>query len=217
MEAKRTAMVGGSFDPVHRGHLHLIHTVLTRTDFRRFVFVPVAVNNFKREHVPAPAVDRLSMLRLAVAAYPVLYPDDPEREIIVDDCEIRRGGVSYTVDTAKDLSNRYPLLGRLGVVLGDDLLSGLEGWRAYRTLRDLVTFVVIRRSPRGIIFPTDGKADVRFVGGDVYHDSSSEIRDELAALASEEPMPPSVRSMMVKEVADYVETHRLYRVTDGNL
>jgi hypothetical protein len=81
----------------------------------------------------------------------------------------------------------------------------------------LVTFVVIRRSPRGVVFPTDGKADVRFVGGDVYHDSSSEIRDELAALASGEPMPPSVRSMMVKEVADYVETHRLYRVTDGNL
>lgn len=73
-----TAMVGGSFDPVHLGHLHLIHSVLTSTGYRRFILVPVAKNNFKQEVQLASGLDRFEMLRLAVKAYPSLYPDDPK-------------------------------------------------------------------------------------------------------------------------------------------
>lgn len=209
MESRRTAMVGGSFDPVHLGHLHLIHAVLTRTDYRRIILVPVAHNNFKRDQRPAPADDRLAMLRLAVDAYASLYPDDPPREIVVDDCELVRGGVSYTADTARDIKGRYALEGKLGVVMGDDLVSGLPAWHAFDELKRMVAFVVIRRQSVTPVVPQG--VDIQFVGGDVFEDSSSEIRAQLASLGPDEPMPEETKALMPKGVAEYVEAHRLYR------
>lgn len=209
VESRRTAMVGGSFDPVHLGHLHLIHAVLTRTDYRRIILVPVAHNNFKRDQRPAPAEDRLAMLRLAVEAYASLYPDDPLREIVVDDCELVRGGVSYTADTARDIKGRYALAGKLGVVMGDDLVSGLPAWHAFDELKRMVAFVVIRRQSVTPVVPQG--VDIQFVGGDVFEDSSSEIRAQLASLGPDEPMPEETKALMPKGVAEYVEAHRLYR------
>ena len=121
-----TAMVGGSFNPVHLGHLHLIHTVVTSTRYHRFIFVPVAQNNFKRDASLAAAHHRLAMLHLSFASYKGLYPDDPPLELVSDACEIERGGVSYTYDTVKHLYLTYSIRGRLGLVMGDDLLSNLE-------------------------------------------------------------------------------------------
>lgn len=210
MDARRTAMVGGSFDPVHLGHLHLIHMVVTHTRYRRFILVPVAMNNFKRDHVPAAGADRFRMLQLSCEAYAGLYPHDEGCELLVDDCELVRGGVSFTSDTAMDLSQRYPIDGRLGIVMGDDLLGDLKKWHAFDTLKNLVTFVVIRREPEKPVFD-DPSVDITFVDGAVFPDSSTEIRERIAALGPGEPISPDVRSLMVKEVADYVDGHGLYR------
>lgn len=201
--SSETAMVGGSFDPVHLGHLHLIHTVARGTDIRLFLLIPVAQNNFKQDHVPAPSSDRIAMLRLASEAYRRLYPED-DIDLVVDESEIRRGGISYTSDTVEELYRNYPVKGKLHILMGDDLLSGLPRWHDYETLRRRVIFDVVRRDDASLAVPPG--AEVRFIPGPPYQDSSSAIREAVKHGNLE-----TVRSLMPEEVASYVETHRLYR------
>lgn len=202
-----TALFGGSFDPVHLGHLHLIHQVVGRTNIRRFILEPVSMNNFKRERRPAPPEDRLAMLRLASSAYPSLYPEDPPLSLIVDDSEIKRGGISYTYDTVRELYGRFPIKGKLFLVMGDDLLSTLPAWHEFPLLREKVTFLVVRRCP--VRPPVPEGVDAVLLPTSPRGPSASLIRDALREEGGD--MSESVRSLMPKEVASYVVSHRLYR------
>ena len=205
-----TAMVGGSFDPVHLGHLHLIHSVLASTGYRRFILVPVAKNNFKQDAQLASGRDRFEMLRLAAKAYPSLYPDDPKCSLIVDPMELERGGLSYTSDTVSAIYQKYPIDGKLAVVMGDDLLSGLPKWHDFDELCKVVTFIVARRT-EDVPQWKGGDIDLKFIHDRLFCDSSTEIREAIGALKRHSPIPQVVRALMPKEVADYVELHRLYR------
>jgi len=205
-----TAMVGGSFNPVHLGHLHLIHTVATTTRYRRFICIPVAQNNFKRDATLIEAHHRLTMLHLSFASYRKLYPDDPPLELLSDPCEIERGGVSYTYDTVKHLYLNYSIRGRLGLVMGDDLLPSLEKWHKYDELKQLVAFVVIRRDREAAAFH-DSAVDLEYIDNIPLEDSSTAIREACARLSGDEELPLSIRSLMQEEVAAYVQQNRLYR------
>ncbi len=202
--------MGGSFDPVHLGHLHLVHTVASSTGYRRFIFVPVARNNFKRDANLASPEHRMKMLSLGFSAYPDLYPEDPEMEFIVDDCEVNRGGISYTYDTVKHLYLQYNIKGRLAVVMGDDLLGDLQKWHAYEQLKELVTFVVIRREGENAPF-SDLAADLVYLENQRVEDSSTQIRQAVKMLEADESLPKNISQLMPEEVAHYVESFRLYR------
>lgn len=205
-----TCMVGGSFDPIHLGHLHLVHSVLTNTGYRRVILVPAFINNFKQDRRMAGAGDRWAMLKLAVKAYDSLYPNDPKHSLLADAMELERGGISYTSDTVAAIYRKYPVDGKLGVVIGDDLLSGLTGWHDFDTLRKTATFVVARRED--VAPKWDGPdIDLRFIHDELFSDSSTDIREAVGALKWKAPLPRIVRNLMPKEVADYVESHRLYR------
>ncbi|MDD3058513.1 MAG: nicotinate (nicotinamide) nucleotide adenylyltransferase [Sphaerochaeta sp.] len=209
-QAVPTAMVGGSFDPVHLGHLHLVHTVATTTPYRRFIFVPVARNNFKQEARTADAEHRMRMLTLGFASYREYYPDDPELEFVFDECELKRGGISYTYDTVKHLYLHYPIKGRLAVVMGDDLVQSLDKWHAYEQLKELVSFVVIRRNSLQSSFADPG-ADLQYLDNPLLEDSSTRIREALMALDEGQSLSAEIASLMPEEVASYVQDHRLYR------
>ena len=205
-----TAMVGGSFNPVHLGHLHLIHTVATTMRYRRFIFIPVAQNNFKRDASLAEAHHRLAMLQLSFSSYRDLYPDDPPLELISDPCEIERGGVSYTYDTVKHLYLKYSIRGRLGLLMGDDLLSSLDKWHQYDELKQLVSFVVIRRDKEATPF-YDHAVDLEYIDNVPVEDSSTTIREACSSLQGDQELPSAIRSLMPSEVAAYVHQNRLYR------
>lgn len=210
MAAVSTAMVGGSFNPVHLGHLHLVHTVANATACRRFIFVPVARNNFKQDADVASAEHRMNMLRLSFTAYQNLYPDDPPLEFIVEDCELVRGGISYTYDTVKYLYLQYPIKGRLAVVMGDDLLTDLHRWHAYEQLKELVTFIVIKREGKQVKFPDLG-ADIVYLDNPLLEDSSTLIRNRCRALQEHAELGEDIACLMPEEVSRYVQQHRLYR------
>lgn len=205
-----TAMVGGSFDPIHLGHLHLIHSVVTSTHYRRIILVPVGQNHFKPDARPVSVHHRLAMIDLSIAFYRSLYPDDPEIDLVVDDCELQRTGPSYTYDTVKDLYLKYPIRGRLAVVMGDDLLPQLTEWNSYGALKELVTFVVIRREGNSQSF-SDIAADLVYLDNPRLTDSSTIIRDGCRSLQDGEHLPPAIARLMPPEVASYIEDEQLYR------
>jgi nicotinate-nucleotide adenylyltransferase len=207
-----TAMIGGSFDPVHLGHLHLIHCVVEHTDYQRIILVPVALNNFKQdEQRPASAVDRLAMLRLAIGQYREIYPQDREFELAVDSCELERGGVSYTYDTVRYIYEAYPVDGSIAVVVGDDLLDGLSRWHRFSELKEIVTFIVCRRETVASIAGMPDGVTVRYIDNAVKEDSSTDIRRRLSELPSDGDFPMDVASLMPGKVAEYVQERHLYR------
>src|SRR5512137_3205250 len=96
---ERIGLFGGSFDPVHCGHLLVAQAALEELALTRLFFIPAAQSPFKPEGRPAPAEARLRWLRLALAGWSACE---------VDAQEILRGGTSYTIDTVEDYARRFP-------------------------------------------------------------------------------------------------------------
>jgi len=132
---ERIGLFGGSFDPVHLGHLLVAQAAREELDLARLFFIPAAQSPFKPDAQPSPAPERLRLLRLALAG---------QTWCEIDEQEIRRGGVSYTIDTMRDYARRFPDAQRFYLV-GADHLPQLPQWRAAEELARLVEFVVIPR------------------------------------------------------------------------
>lgn len=140
----RTALFGGSFNPIHYGHLLLADDVRERLSLERVVFMPAGVPPHKPTSGLAPADDRYAMVRLAVA-------DNPAFD--VSDLELRRAGPSYTVDTVEALGVAPD---ELFLVIGSETFLDLLSWREPRRLAARCRIVVIPRA--GSPFDPEGEA-----------------------------------------------------------
>jgi nicotinate-nucleotide adenylyltransferase len=132
----KLAVLGGSFNPVHVGHLYLADLVLSAFGYDRVVLVPAFQSPFKLGAAAPSPQDRLAMLAASI-------PGDPR--LVIDDCEIRREGVSYTVDTLADIIRRYRPEGRPGLILGDDLARDFPRWKKAEEITRLADIIVARR------------------------------------------------------------------------
>ena len=140
----RTALFGGSFNPIHYGHLLLADDVRERLSLERVIFMPAGMPPHKPATGLAPAVDRHAMVRLAIA-------DNPAFD--VSDLELRREGPSYTVDTVEALGVAPH---ELFLVIGSETFLDLLSWREPRRLAAGCRIVVIPRA--GSAFDTEGAA-----------------------------------------------------------
>lgn len=137
----RIAVLGGSFNPVHIGHLFLAGLVLSK-GYDRIILIPAYQSPFKlhAENQNAPEIvspaDRLDMLLASVTA---------DWRLAIDDCEIRREGVSYTIDTIADIKERYRPEGKPGLILGDDLSETFHLWRSAQVIAEETDIIVARR------------------------------------------------------------------------
>ena len=132
IKTKNVAIFGGTFDPVHRGHIYLAEKIIKAGEFDQLIVVP-AGNPWQRPTI-ASAVDRLAMARIAFESQPV----------VVSDCEVRRAQNSYAIDTVRELKSEYGQ-SRFTWILGSDALSGIESWHDITALSELVDFLVIIR------------------------------------------------------------------------
>src|SRR6185503_9571282 len=131
----RIGLYGGSFDPVHCGHLLVAQAACEELDLERLFLVPVSQSPFKPDATPAPAAQRVRLLRLALAG---------ETRIELDLQELERGGTSYTIDTLRVYAERFPGA-RVFYLIGADHVASLPKWREARELAQRAEFVVIPR------------------------------------------------------------------------
>jgi nicotinate-nucleotide adenylyltransferase len=166
----KLGIYGGSFDPVHSGHLLVARAALEELALDRLFFIPAAQSPFKPETRPAPPAMRLQWLRLALAGQP---------QCEVDDQEIRRGGISFTVDTLRGYAQRFPGA-KLFYLIGADNVAKLTEWREPAALAGLAEFVAVPR-PGGapVVFPPPFQG--RALRGFPFAVSSSEIRARVQA------------------------------------
>ena len=165
----KLAILGGSFNPIHLGHLFLADAVLSSLQYDRVIMIPAYRSPFKlaAKGMEETAKDRLDMLAASIAGDP---------RLTFDDCEIRREGVSYTVDTLKDIINRYLPDGKPALIIGDDLAGEFLKWHNSDVILELADIVIARRTySQEINFPFPNKQ----ITNDVMEISSAMVRQRI--------------------------------------
>jgi nicotinate-nucleotide adenylyltransferase len=183
-------LFGGSFDPVHHGHLIVAQVARERLGLEELRFVPAREQPFKRGRHNTSAEHRMAMLELALAGEP---------RFALELAELNRPAPSYTVDTLEELRRREP--GRpLLLLLGSDAAADLPAWHQAERLRELARIVVFARS--GVEVPA-----ARWVSDVIevpaIDISATEVRRRVRERRS-------VRYWVPQPVAEYISAHRLY-------
>ncbi|MEO8910611.1 MAG: nicotinate-nucleotide adenylyltransferase [Gemmatimonadaceae bacterium] len=190
----RIGVFGGTFDPPHVGHLLLAADAFEALRLDRLVFIPAGAQPFKADRPPlASGRDRLEMVRLAIGG---------DENYAVDDAEIGREGLSYTVDTLEHLAERNAGA-QLFLLLGQDSLAGFQQWRNPDRIRQLATLAVMTRSGaiRAGAEITKGVLTVSMRHVDV---SSTEIRGRRRS-------GKSIKGFVPESVETFIEARGLYR------
>jgi nicotinate-nucleotide adenylyltransferase len=182
------ALFGGTFDPVHHGHLILAREALEKLALDRVVFVPAAQSPFKPTQISTPPELRLAMVKVGIAG---------EQAFEIDESEIQRGGTSYTIDTVEAAHSRWPDA-TLWWLIGEDHLAQLPKWHRYGDLLKLTKFAVFARNGNdgaGHGFPRlTRQVDI----------SATEIRARVAR-------GDSIRYLVPEAVRALIDKHQLYR------
>ncbi len=200
---RRIGILGGTFDPPHLGHLLIAETARVALDLESVMFLPAGEPWLKSGQRITPTHHRLRMVQLAVA-------DNPD--FCVSDCEIRRTGATYTVDTLRQLRCGFPRDTELYFIVGSDVLEQFHRWKEPEAILDLCRLAVIER-PGG---PEEGIATLRenfsdaldagavvSVAGPRVDFSASELRRVLVA-------GQSTRYQIPDAVAKYIQDNGLY-------
>ena len=199
----RLGLFGGTFDPVHYGHLLLAECGLQQCRLDAVWFLPAAVPPHKQNRPLTPAAARIEMLELAIAGHP---------DFSVSRYEADRGGINYTADTLAHFRRQDPD-GELFFLLGADMLHDLPHWREPARVCQLATAVVVRRwGAKAVDFDClDQVVATEAIDRIRRHQiempeigiSSTEIRRRVAAGLS-------IRYLTPRAVEKYIETHGLY-------
>ena len=161
----KLGIYGGSFDPIHLGHLLVAQAAVEELGLDKLFFVPAAQSPFKPDQKPAPDAVRLQLLRLALAG---------KTNCEIDAQEIQRGGTSYTIDTLRDYAKKFPGA-ELFYLIGADNVAQLNAWREANELATLAEFVVVPRPGDALVnFPAPFRG--RMLKGFPCGVSSSQIR-----------------------------------------
>ena len=213
---RRIGLLGGTFDPVHNGHLQLAQRVLADFGLAKIIFIPAAHPPHKNGTLVSDVVHRLQMLKLALSS---------QQGFELSDIEISRDKISYTFDTIMQLEKESGSTVRYHFIIGYDALSEIETWYRWNDLLRATNFIVAVRPgfslkkieqllERNGFAPDNDTPDrwiggqhgneVLFLAGEIIDISSTDIRQRIAAQeAWEELVPPGV--------ADYINRNRLYR------
>ena len=191
---KRVGLFGGSFDPVHNAHVALARLALDQLALDEVRWIPVGQPSQKRRGL-SDAADREAMVRLAIAGEP---------RFVVDRIELRRRGISYTLDTVRELAAAEPDTEWV-LILGQDQYSVLHTWRDLRELVAMVTLAIANRpDAEPAVNAQIARAPHHLVTLPMMDVSSTEVRRRVAAGLS-------VAGLVPEAVASYIERRGLYR------
>lgn len=188
----KLGLFGGSFDPIHLGHLLVAQAAREEVGLDRLFFVPAAQSPFKPDNKPTAANERLRLLRLALAG---------KTWCEIDEQEIKRGGVSYTIETVRDYAKRFGKA-QFFYLIGADHVTQLPKWRDAAELARLVEFVVIPRPGQAVAaFPEPFMG--RALNGFPLGVSSSQIRARVKSGLPIDHLVPAA-------VAEAIRNNHLY-------
>lgn len=210
---KAIGILGGTFDPVHHGHLRMALEVYQQLGLQEVRLIPLYIPPHRRSTIANPG-QRLTMLEIAVKN---------KKMFIIDDCEITREGTSYTIDTVKALRRQYNDQS-ICLIMGMDAFQSINTWRQWDHLLDYVHFVIVDRPGSEVklkqkevanLYSTHVTRDNRLINDrpsgsilkldlPVLDIASTRIRDLIAANRSIDYLVP-------EPVVTYIENESLYQ------
>ncbi|UTC67923.1 MULTISPECIES: nicotinate-nucleotide adenylyltransferase [unclassified Treponema] len=196
----RLAILGGSFNPIHLGHLNLAFYSHKELAYDKIAIVPAYISPFKIFCNDTQVEDRLKMIDLAIADKPYMY---------CELYEIERKGVSYTIDTIGYLYQKFPdIEGKIGLIIGDDLKENFFRWKDAEEIIKKTDIIIGKRTGVNGSFNLSDiepeKASIKELNNEILNISSTQIRD--AVLKNED-----FSSLVPKPVYDYIIKHGLYK------
>ena len=215
--SKLIAYFGGSFDPIHQGHLAAARELVDVFALATLVFLPAALSPLKQQSLAIQ--HRVAMLKLAI---------EDDRIFAIDEQELHRPQPSYTIDTLRTLRTQYSAQQSLAFIIGMDSFLSLPKWRDWQQLTDFAHLIVVSRPDFDAQFSTELQAWlnnrrcndrllleyqphglVYFVATQPYAVSSTDIRARLA-------LGQNTSATLPPRVAAYIQLHHLYGATATN-
>lgn len=189
----KIGIFGGTFDPIHRGHLQLAQNARAQFSLDQVIFVPAYQPPHKQALLSlTPAQDRYEMVRLAI---------EGESFFKISDCELKRKGVSYTFDTISEFEKKYPH-GTFFLILGKDAFEGIDTWHRAAELKKKVRFLVAKRGNCEVRVPEGAR--VEWIEMPLCPISASGIREAIR-------QGRKVDDHLSPKVLQYICEHPLYR------
>ena len=192
--------MGGTFDPVHNGHIAIARSAAEQLELSRVLFIPAGNPHFKQDQEVTLASKRADMVALAIA-------DDSL--FALDLCEVERGGITYTADTLEELTQSYEGA-RLFFIMGTDSAITLPGWKRAEDVSRLCTIVVAKRPGqstqrvREVLAASPVDFDVMYLDVPQVDVSSTQLREDIAC-------GRDVSDMIPASVGAYISQMGLYR------
>jgi len=187
----KTIIIGGTFNPIHNGHLYISEELKVQFGYERILFIP---SNFQA-HKPSSELvavnHRIKMLELALQ----------NNTANIDLCEIERGGISYMIDTVKTIKTKFKISGKIGLFIGDDLIKSLKDWHNVDELLNSVEIVVAHRESEREIASTIAH---RYLDNVSIQISSSDIRNRIKT-------GKAFRYIIPEKVFEYILEKDLYK------
>ena len=200
---KQLGLFGGSFNPIHNGHLHLVRAVKRAMQLDGVVLMPTGEAPHKSSAEYAPAADRLEMCRLAAEKY---------RWLQISDYEIRKNGKSYTVETLRALTAQQPDAAWT-LMIGSDMLLTFSQWRAWQEILQMARLCAVSREKGDLpalnaaaetLRQQATHADITVLSVRAVPVSSTQIRKNLQIGAD-------CSCLLPENVVKYIEDHRIYK------
>ncbi len=196
----RLGIMGGTFDPIHTGHLACAEEAREAFDLEAVIFIPAGIPVFKKDRAITPAADRLEMCRLAIS-------DNPAFDVSA--IEIERGGDTYTVDTLRQLRAYYPNNVELCFITGADAIHNIIEWRESAAIADLARLIAVTRP--GYVFTQERQAFIAEHGNfEIDHLEVTALAISSSDLRKRVNEGKSIRYLTMQPVADYIRDHHLY-------
>ena len=191
----KIAILGGTFDPPHLGHLILADTVITNCGYDKVIFIPAKIPPHKNISGEVSNEDRLNMLKLSI---------ENDERFLLDEYELNNDGVSYTIKTLDYLYKNYNIDGKIGLIIGADLVRDFDKWREPEKISEISDITVVNREDDKNLYKEHiDKYNIKVIMAPRIDISSSLIRNRIKE-------KKGFRYFITEKVYDYIVSKKLY-------
>lgn len=191
----KIAILGGTFDPPHLGHLILADTVLKELNYDKVLFIPSKIPPHKNISGEVSNEDRLNMLKLSI---------EDDKRFLFDDYELKSEGISYSIKTLNYLYQNYNIDGKIALIIGADLIKDFHKWKEPEKISELANIVAVNREENENLFKENiEKYNIKVIIAPRIDISSTLIRERIKK-------NKAFRYFLNDKVYDYIISNKLY-------
>ena len=191
----KIAILGGTFDPPHLGHLILADTVLKELNYDKVLFIPSKIPPHKNISGEVSNEDRLNMLKLSI---------EDDKRFSFDDYELKSEGISYSIKTLNYLYENYNIDGKIALIIGADLIKNFHKWKEPEKISELANIVAVNREENDNLDKENiEKYNIKIIIAPRIDISSTLIRERIKK-------NKAFRYFLNNKVYDYIISNKLY-------